>query len=61
MEGGMEEKKNNLFLANPPDEDYHYFNSGDQEEHRAKWPLVVEQQMIQIVRSINIGGEEDGR
>ena len=53
----MQEKENNLFLANPPDENYHYFESEDQEEYRTEWPLAVELRMIQIVRSIKIGGE----
>jgi hypothetical protein len=53
--------QNKLFLANPPDENYHYFELGDQEEYRMGWPLVVELQIIEIRGSINIGGEEDGR
>jgi hypothetical protein len=61
MKGDMRQKENNLFLANSSDDNCNYFVPGDQEEYRAEWRLFVELRMIEIVRSINIGGEEDGK
>jgi hypothetical protein len=57
----MQKMQNNLFLANPPDENYRYFELGDQEEYSVEWPRVVELQIIGIVRSIYERGGEDGR